>query len=216
MAAGPGPWHADDMVDHPSGGGETLLAAPLLQRFDALLGEPDAGQVLASLDRELDWQRPRLRLYGREHPIPRHQVWMGSPDARYRYSGRDFLPVPWHPRVARIRDAVIARLARAGIDADFNSVLLNRYADGAERMGWHCDDEPELGPDPLIAAVSLGAGRPLRFRWKHRKHEAFNAWLPHDSLLLMGPGVQRELQHALLPRRIPGLRISLTFRRVAP
>lgn len=189
-----------------------LLAAPPLIRFTGLLGERGAGEALARLDRELDWQRPTLRLFGREHPIPRRQVWMGGPEARYRYSGRDFQPEAWHPAVAAIRDAVIERLAAAGWAARFNSVLLNRYAGGEERMGWHSDDEPELGADPLIAAVSLGAERPLRFRWKHREVAAFNAWLPHDSLLLMGPGVQRRLQHALLPRRLEGLRISLTFR----
>ncbi len=187
-----------------------------------LLGEPDATRLLATLDAELDWQRPTLRLYGREHVIPRAQVWMGDPEARYRYSGRDFFPEPWHPAVAELRDLVIANLADQGVQAGFNSVLLNRYAGGEERMGWHSDDEPELGPDPLIAAVSLGAERPLRFRCKPGAAppgEAgaaapFNAWLPHDSLLVMGPGVQRQLQHALLPRRIPGLRISLTFRSV--
>ncbi|WP_083582239.1 alpha-ketoglutarate-dependent dioxygenase AlkB family protein [Halomonas aestuarii] len=193
-----------------------LLDSPPLTLFTGLLGEPAASEALSRLDRELAWQRPTLRLYGREHPIPRHQVWMGSPEARYRYSGRDFLPEGWHPDVAALRDAVVERLAAAGIPSRFNSVLLNRYADGEERMGWHSDDEPELGDDPLIAAVSLGAERPLRFRWKAREAEAFNAWLPHDSLLLMGPGVQRRLQHALLPRRLPGLRISLTFRWVGP
>ncbi|RCV86622.1 alpha-ketoglutarate-dependent dioxygenase AlkB [Billgrantia montanilacus] len=191
---------------------DTLLRSPLLQRFPAVLGEPAASAALARLDGELTWQQPRLRLYGREHPIPRRQLWMGDSNAHYRYSGHDFQPEPWHPLVDRIRDAVVARLAAAGIAATFNSVLLNRYEDGAERMGWHSDDEPELGPDPLIAAVSLGAERPLRLRWRQGPREAFNVWLPHDSLLLMGPGVQRQLQHALLPRRIPGLRISLTFR----
>ncbi|MEQ6917546.1 alpha-ketoglutarate-dependent dioxygenase AlkB family protein [Halomonas aquatica] len=193
---------------------ETLLDSPPLAVFTGLLGEPVATEALARLAQDLAWQRPTLRLFGREHPIPRHQVWMGSPEARYRYSGRDFTPEAWHPDVATIRDAVVERLDAAGITAHFNSVLLNRYADGEERMGWHSDDEPELGLDPLIAAVSLGAERPLRFRWKTREAEAFNAWLPHDSLLLMGPGVQRRLQHALLPRRLPGLRISLTFRLV--
>lgn len=196
----------------PSPSCEPLLTTPPLARFAGLLGEPAATELLTRLDRELDWQQPTLRLYGREHPIPRRQVWMGSPEARYRYSGRDFRPEAWHPAVATIRDAVVERLAAAGQPARFNSVLLNRYADGEERMGWHSDDEPELGDDPLIAAVSLGAERPLRFRWKRREAAAFNAWLPHDSLLLMGPGVQRRLQHALLPRRIEGLRISLTFR----
>ncbi|MCG6657058.1 alpha-ketoglutarate-dependent dioxygenase AlkB [Halomonas campisalis] len=193
-----------------------IVTSPPLRRFPELLGEPAATQVLARLETELDWQQPRLRLYGREHPTPRRQVWMGDSDADYRYSGRQFSPEPWHPAVASIREAVIARLAASGISADFNSVLLNRYADGEERMGWHSDDEAELGPDPLIAALSLGAERPLRFRWKDRSREAFNVWLPHDSLLLMGPGVQRQLQHALLPRRRLGLRISLTFRQVHP
>lgn len=189
-----------------------ILASPLLCRHDVLLGEPAAGSALACLDEALDWQQPRLRLYGREHPIPRRQVWMGDADARYHYSGQDFSPENWHPLVADIRNAVIGRLGRAGIDADFNSVLLNRYATGQERMGWHSDDEPELGPAPLIAAVSLGSERPLRFRWKHKEGPGFNVWLPHDSLLVMGAGVQARLQHALLPRKLPGLRISLTFR----
>jgi len=196
--------------------GEQLLDSPALSLFHGLLGEPDATRLLTQFDETLAWQRPTLRLYGREHPIPRRQLWMGDPDARYRYSGQDFLPDSWHPAVAALRDAVVERLADAGLAARFNSVLLNRYAGGEERMGWHSDDEPELGTDPLIAAVSLGAERPLRFRWKDRSHEAFNVWLPHDSLLVMGPGVQHRLQHALLPRRLPGLRISLTFRLVTP
>jgi alkylated DNA repair dioxygenase AlkB len=201
---------------------EILLTDPPLWLTAPLLGEPAATALLHTLDAELEWQRPTLRLYGREHVIPRAQVWMGDPEAHYRYSGRDFCPEPWHPAVAELRDLVIANLADQGVQAGFNSVLLNRYAGGEERMGWHSDDEPELGRDPLIAAVTLGAERPLRFRWKPGAAPAgdagaaapFNAWLPHDSLLVMGPGVQRQLQHALLPRRIPGLRISLTFRRV--
>jgi len=52
----------------------------------------------------------------------------------------------------------------------------------------------------------------LRFRWKHKEGAAFNVRLPHNSLLVMGAGVQARLQHALLPRKLPGLRISLTFR----
>lgn len=198
-----------DLFSSPADDGERLLEHPPLRRFPHLLGDA-ADQALARLDAELDWQRPTLRLYGRDHPIPRRQVWMG--DAGYRYSGQHFAPVPWHPVALAIRDAAVARLNVAGIRTRFNSVLLNRYADGDERMGWHSDDEPELGEAPLIAAVSLGADRPLRFRWKDRRAPAFNVAQPHDSLLLMGPGVQADLEHALLSRRGHGLRISLTFR----
>ncbi|MEQ5802195.1 alpha-ketoglutarate-dependent dioxygenase AlkB [Halomonas sp. H10-9-1] len=193
---------------------ETLLTDPPIWLMDPLLEAPDASALLAILDAELAWQRPALRLFGREHPIPRQQVWMGAPEASYRYSGREFLPDPWHPAVAELRERTITALATTGLEARFNSVLLNRYATGEERMGWHSDDEPELGHAPLIAALSLGAERPLRFRWKNRQAPAFNVWLPHGSLLVMGHGTQERLQHALLPRCLPGLRISLTFRRV--
>lgn len=193
---------------------EALLSSPPLHRCQGVLGEPAASQTLATLERELAWQRPTLKLYGREHSIPRSQVWMGDDDASYRYSGRDFQPEPWHPTVAALRDRVVTLLEEMELRVRFNSVLLNRYVNGNERMGWHSDDEPELGHEPVIAALSLGAERPLRFRWKQGENDPFNVWLPHDSLLVMGPGCQTRLQHALLPRRIPGLRISLTFRQV--
>ncbi|WP_355660163.1 alpha-ketoglutarate-dependent dioxygenase AlkB family protein [Halomonas salifodinae] len=199
----PSPYHWKPLLDDPS-----------LWRLDGALGEPAASRLLQCLDAEIAWERPSLRLYGREHPIPRQQAWMGEPEAGYRYSGRDFVPQPWHPALPAIRHRIEARLAALGQVGTFNSVLLNRYADGRERMGWHSDDEPELGETPLIAALTLGAERPLRFRWKDRRAPAFNVWLPHDSLLVMGPGCQERLQHALLPRALPGLRISLTFRRI--
>ncbi|MCA1769102.1 MAG: alpha-ketoglutarate-dependent dioxygenase AlkB, partial [Halomonas sp.] len=118
---------------------ETLLPDPPLWLAAPLLGEPAAARLLAILDAELPWQRPTLRLYGREHSIPRSQVWMGDLEASYRYSGRDFHPEPWHPAVADLRDRVVNALPTVGVAGRFNSVLLNRYANGEEKMGWHSD-----------------------------------------------------------------------------
>ncbi|EPC04339.1 hypothetical protein L861_03195 [Litchfieldella anticariensis FP35 = DSM 16096] len=197
-------------------GWQKLLESPPIWRFLGVLGDTAGHELLQRLDAHLDWQRPNLRLYGRDHPIPRQQVWMGDPSAHYRYSGQIFTPTPWHPDVEALCQRLEELLEAHGTPTRFNSVLLNRYANGEERMGWHSDNEPELGPSPVIAAVSLGAERPLRMRWRDRHAPAFNLWLPHDSLLLMGPGTQQQLQHALLPRRLPGLRISLTFRWIHP
>jgi alkylated DNA repair dioxygenase AlkB len=84
-------------------------------------------------------------------------------------------------------------------------------------MGWHSDDEPELGPQPVIASISLGA--PRRFLLKHRKEPTLRAAieLPHGSLLVMSGDTQRLYRHAL-PRtaRPLGPRINLTFRYVDP
>jgi alkylated DNA repair dioxygenase AlkB len=104
------------------------------------------------------------------------------------------------------------------IPEHFNSLLANRYADGADRMGWHSDNEPELGTRPIVLAISLGRERPLRFKGHPRSPyadtPAFNLWLPHGSLLVMGRGCQDRLHHALPPRKLEGLRISLTYRQL--
>ena len=71
-------------------------------------------------------------------------------------------PCPGPGRSARIRDRA-AELC----GARFNAVLLNLYRDGRDGMGWHADDEAELGRDPVIASVSLGATR--RFCLRHRQ-----------------------------------------------
>ncbi len=201
------------LFDDPSGW-ETLLAQPPLLLYRRCLEIERADALLACLEHEPQWQRPELTLYGRRHPIPRSQIWMGDPEASYRYSHQDFHPEPWHPAVRELRDRVQSLVAEHDPSVRFNSVLLNRYLNGEERMGWHSDNEPELGEAPLVAAVSLGAERPLRFRYRHGPRQPFNVWLPHASLLVMGRGCQQALQHALLPRAIPGVRLSLTFRQI--
>lgn len=168
---------------------------------DALMGE---------LRDTIPWEIHRIRLFGREHPSPRQSCWIGDPGISYRYSGTLFQPRPWPPAL----DAVRERLARE-LDMDFNSVLANRYRDGRDAMGWHSDDERELGPAPTIASLSLGATR--RFVLKHRQdpERKLAVELPHGSLLVMSGATQRHYRHAL-PRtsRPVGERINLTFRRI--
>jgi len=133
---------------------------------------------------------------------------MGDPDARYRYSGADFQPHPWSELLRPVRD----RLQDA-LDARFNSVLLNRYRNGADSMGWHSDDEPELGHAPVIASLSLGASR--RFLLRRREEHARKAeyLLGHGDLLVMGGDTQRYYQHAVpLTTRSQEERVNLTFR----
>ncbi|MDH5834700.1 alpha-ketoglutarate-dependent dioxygenase AlkB family protein [Luteimonas kalidii] len=171
-------------------------------------GQADA--LFASLHRELPWRVHRVRMFGREIDAPRLSCWIGDSNAHYRYSGTTHVPEPWPGALAAVR----ARLAHE-TGVAFNSVLANLYRDGRDCMGWHSDDEPEFGPRPVIASVSLGATR--RFVLRHRREPtrkvAFE--LAHGSLLLMRGETQRDWRHAL-PRtaRALGPRINLTFRRV--
>jgi alkylated DNA repair dioxygenase AlkB len=96
--------------------------------------------------------------------------------------------------------------------ADYNSVLANLYRSGHDAMGWHADDEPELGVDPVIASVSLGEER--RFDFRHRTTgETTGIVLPHDSLLVMSGSTQTHWMHRIArTKKAHGARINLTYR----
>jgi alkylated DNA repair dioxygenase AlkB len=167
-----------------------------------------ADALQAALVEDVAWEVHRIRLFGREHDSPRLSSWIGDPDAHYRYSGADFHPHPWPAALAPIRERLVRELG-----AGFNSVLANRYRDGRDAMGWHSDDERELGPRPVIASLSLGATR--RFAFKHRRRAELKGALElgHGSLLVMSGPTQANFRHAL-PRTVRpvGERINLTFR----
>jgi alkylated DNA repair dioxygenase AlkB len=167
-----------------------------------------ADALQAALVEDVAWEVHRIRLFGREHDSPRLSSWIGDPDAHYRYSGADFHPHPWPAALAPIRERLVRELG-----AGFNSVLANRYRDGRDAMGWHSDDERELGPRPVIASLSLGATR--RFALKHRRRAELKGALElgHGSLLVMSGPTQANFRHAL-PRTVRpvGERINLTFR----
>lgn len=166
---------------------------------------------LDALSREVAWRSERLRVFGRVHEVPRRVAFQGEAGVRYRYSGREHEAEPWTPAVRAIRDALHAALP----DATFDGALLNLYRDGRDAMGWHADDEPELGARPVIASVSLGATRALRFRRRRGDGwETATLDLPHGSLLVMAGETQRWWQHALPRRaRVTEPRVNLTFRR---
>jgi alkylated DNA repair dioxygenase AlkB len=95
----------------------------------------------------------------------------------------------------------------------FNSVLLNFYRNGRDAMGWHSDDEPELGMNPVIASVNLGATRRFMLRYKTDHQFKYELELQHGSLLIMRGALQHFWQHQVpkTNRPLPS-RINLTFR----
>lgn len=181
------------------------------------LAPSKAESCFARLQQETKWQQSTIFIAGRPVRIPRLNAWYGEPEAHYRYSGRDFSPLPWTALLADLRDAVQETYdAQQGLPPQrFNSALLNLYRDGSDSVGWHADDEAELGPSPQIASLSLGASR--RFLLKPRTGQAkrIELLLENGSLLLMLGDLQRHWLHSVPKTRQPvGPRINLTFRRV--
>lgn len=185
------------------------LAGAGLRFAPAWLSHAEADALFSSLRDTIAWETHRIRIFGRTVDSPRLSCWIGDPGAVYTYSRTRFEPHPWPEVLVPMR----MRL-REVLGASFNSVLANRYRDGRDRMGWHSDDEPELGPQPIIASLSLGATR--RFALKSRRDdERLGFDLPHGSLLVMDGDTQTRYRHALPGTKRPvGERINLTFRRI--
>jgi alkylated DNA repair dioxygenase AlkB len=192
------------------GDGETRLDLGGLVRYEPRwLTADEAGALMRALRAGVEWTQGAIALFGREVQEPRLTAWFG--DADYTYSGRTMRAAPWPAPLASLHP----RLERAA-GARFNAVLLNLYRDGSDSMGLHSDDDPELGTDPVIASVSLGAER--RFvlvpKKKAARDRAVEVTLAHGSLLVMAGSCQHHYRHGLPKQPGAGERINLTFRRI--
>jgi alkylated DNA repair dioxygenase AlkB len=168
----------------------------------------EAARWFARLHAEIAWERHRLRIFGREVDSPRLSCWIGDADAVYRYSGTRFAPHPWTPALIELREYISSHCGECS-----NSVLANLYRDGRDSMGWHSDDEPELGRDPAILSFSFGGVRRFRLRHRHDPRLRLELDLPSGSLLRMAGTTQRFYRHDLpkTARAVPA-RINLTYR----
>jgi len=169
----------------------------------------EADRLFQSLLDVIPWRTATLTIAGQKRPLPRLQCWMADQGRSYSYSGLKLSPHPWNPDVLRIK----ARLEQL-CEHSFNSVLLNYYRDGSDSVSWHADDETELGPNPIVASVSLGAQRTLEFKPKFKiTTPKKQIVLGSGSILIMGKTIQNNWLHQL-PKISGNIepRISLTFR----
>lgn len=181
-----------------------------VREYPAAFSASESAALRDTLVRQIPWRQDRLRIAGRELDVPRLQCWMG--DADYAYSGIKLSAEPWHPAVVSIRERVTVLTGY-----EFNVVLLNYYRHGQDSVAWHADDEAELGRNPVIASVTLGAERPFQFRHKHDKTMSRHRFILGDgSILLMGETIQNNWMHQLPKvRSCDQPRLNLTFRRIA-
>ena len=168
----------------------------------------DSDVLMAELLREVPWEARPITIFGRTVMQPRLACWFG--DVSYSYSGITLEPRPWSTRLAGVKANVEEFTGH-----QFNSVLANLYRNGNDSMGWHADDEPELGVEPCIASVSLGQTRKFRIRHRETK-ETVTIDLEPGSLVVMSGLSQKCWIHEVpKARRITEPRINLTFRFVS-
>lgn len=169
------------------------------------IGEP---VDFTTLRQAIEWEQRSVTVFGKTHPQPRLTRWYG--DVPYVYSGLSWEPAPMPPLVDTIRQKVETIAGER-----FNSVLCNLYRHGGDSVGWHADDEPIFGGDPIVASVSFGATRTFKVRPNkdRSQHDATSFSLTDGSLLIMGRGIQKHYKHCIpeTAQKV-GERINLTFR----
>ena len=202
---------------------DDLFATTGLERLDIpdaevtflahALGAQDADVAFDALLKQTLWLDLSVTVWGKTHAQPRRVAWHGDPGTSYGYSGAKVAPLPWTPLLSKLRRRVEVLTGGA-----FNSVLLNLYRDGNDNLGMHSDNETELGSNPVIASLSLGATRDFQLKHRTRKDlKTMHINLSHGSLLVMQGPTQVHWKHGL--RRETGQmgpRINLTFRTVSP
>ena len=182
---------------------------------DRFLPPEEATQLFNTLLSKCAWQRHRAS-FG--YTVPRDEAYYGDPGTHYTYSRREYQPLPWMPELLSLKVHVeettpVAASTNSGLPKlGYNALLCNLYRDGNDSVGLHADAEPEMGP--VIASISLGAGRLFRLK-RENGSIAFSERLPHGSLFVMAGDTQKHFKHEV-PKE-PGVtqpRINLTFRRI--
>lgn len=167
-----------------------------------------AEEAYSTLLEQLAWAQYPIRMFGKTLLQPRLIAWYGDAGIRYKYAQTELLAEGWGPLLEQWRQQL-----EAFASTSFNCVLANYYRNGQDSMGWHSDDEPELGHHPTIASISLGATRRLQFRHRQNRQHKAHIDLAAGSLLVMHGNSQSDWQHQIAKtKRVQQGRINLTYR----
>ena len=182
-----------------------------VEYFEDFFDLDECNTIIPRLNSDINWMREKITMWGKKIITKRRIAWYGDEGRSYTYSGTTFQPSTWNQILLRIKDRVESKTSHK-----FNSVLLNDYKDGSVGMGWHSDDEKELGKNPIIASLSFGANRDFILKHRERKDiEKVKIHLKNGSLLLMLDSTQHYWKHSIPKRlKVKNSRINLTFRKI--
>lgn len=179
--------------------------------YEGFFSLEESHRLMKSLIKTIDWTQDEVVVYGKRHKIPRLNAWYGDEGKVMKYSGLSLEPKAWTAELLEIK----YKLEEA-TGEKFNSCLLNYYRDGKDGMGWHQDNEKELGLNPIIASVTFGETRPFQLKHISNKElKKVDIPLSNGSLLLMAGETQHYWKHQI-PKTTKTLesRINLTFRQI--
>jgi len=160
---------------------------------------------------DIMWSQSSIKIFGKDIKEPRLTAWYADEGINYKYSGRTNIANKWTPTLL-----IIKKLVEDKCETNFNGVLLNYYRSEKDYMGWHSDNEKELGKHPIIASISLGEERKFQLKHKNKTDLDIVTILPKNgSLLIMKDQTQDYWKHRLSKTTVAKKpRINLTFRKI--
>jgi len=181
-----------------------------IEYYPNFFSEEEANALFEKLLTETSWQQDNITVFGKTYPQPRLTALFGNEGMPYSYSNITMHPQPWNEILLQMK-LKITEVTQS----DFTTVLLNRYRNGQDSNGWHADNEKELGTNPTIASISLGAPRAFHLQHNSIKEAKLKLTLEHGSLLLMKGTTQHCWKHQI-PKTAKTIdqRINLTFRAI--
>ncbi|MDN5214786.1 alpha-ketoglutarate-dependent dioxygenase AlkB [Fulvivirgaceae bacterium BMA12] len=178
--------------------------------YDRFFDDKESKRLMRGLIDHIHWKHEEIIIFGRRVLQPRLTAFYGDAHKSYSYSNITLKPHPWNEDLNFIRQ----RIENVS-GYQFTSVLLNYYRDGQDSMGWHSDNEKELGTNPVIASVSFGESRKFMLKHKREKHLKSSIILNNGSFLLMKGPTQHHWNHQIPKTKNPmGARVNLTFRKI--
>ncbi|PRX53167.1 alpha-ketoglutarate-dependent dioxygenase AlkB family protein [Flagellimonas meridianipacifica] len=176
--------------------------------YPNFLSEKKANQYFDVLRKDTPWQQDDIKVFGKVYAQPRLTALYSNNGKNYSYSNITMESLAFTDELKSLKGLVDKEA-----NIEFTTCLLNLYRDGKDSNGWHADDEKELGKNPIIASLSLGAERYFHLRHKSDKTLKYKILLEHGSLLLMR-GETQHFWHHQIAKTAKNVRerINLTFR----
>lgn len=187
-----------------------VLIEDKLNYFTEAIDFEESRKYFKMLKETIEWGQDEIMMFGKRMKVPRLTSWYADPNVKYSYSGLQLTPRCWTPELLELKTK-----AEQLVNQSFNSVLLNYYRAGTDSMGWHSDDERELGVNPIIASITFGYPRRFLIREKADNSNKKEIELEDGSILIMKGDFQEKYQHSI-PKTAKkvGERLNLTFRKI--
>lgn len=179
-----------------------------IEIYSGFIEKALADQIYENLLTNINWQNElTVKDSTDKRKIHRKMSYVADTPVMYNYTNLIVQGEIWNKDLILLRDLLINK-----INVPFNSVLLNMYEDGKDEIRWHSDKEDQLGENPVIACINLGATRKFWFLNKETGEKTPYS-VSNGDLLVMGENCQTNYLHAILKEKeVKEPRISLTYR----